>query len=144
MLARCGSTQGGGGGSRARCTAARANDAELRQGLATAKSKVAALVAKSKVAALELELKELKKSSVTLVAPRTSSSLDAPLTARTLEHLRRICEETNCSFHGPWCIHGHRPGAGALHRGWADRGVAHLEHRHQGGVRAARQDRRGS
>ena len=71
--------------------AARANDAELRQGLATAKSKVATL---------ESELKELKASSVKLIAPRTSNTADAPLTARTLELLRRFCDETNSSIRG--------------------------------------------
>ena len=67
---------------------------------------------KEKVATLESQLPEQKlgrgqrqrstamEDTVTLIAPRTSGSADAPMTARTCEHLRRLVSETNGSFEG--------------------------------------------
>ena len=79
-------------------TAARANDAELRteiERLHAVDSTTSGL--RDRPAAAE---SESSPQTVTLIAPRTSDSSEAPLTARTCEYLRRICEETGGSFHG--------------------------------------------
>ena len=39
-------------------------------------------------------------TTLKLIAPRTARGSEAPLTARTCEHLRRLCEEAGLSFRG--------------------------------------------
>jgi hypothetical protein len=71
--------------------AGRGNDVELRR---------ANDALQRRVDSLESKLRDVKASSVKLITPRTSNTADAPLTARTLELLRRLCDETNCSIRG--------------------------------------------
>ena len=78
---------------------------ELREERDTLRQRVTALEtelgrARPAVGALAEDAMTSASTMATLIAPRTSGSSEAPLTARTCEYLRRICEETGGSFHG--------------------------------------------
>jgi chromosome segregation ATPase len=90
--------------------AAGGSEATTRQRLAELTKEVEAARAlvpelREKVRSLEAQLETQRRAApaettIKLIAPRTSNSPNAPLTARASEYMRRLVEECNVSFEG--------------------------------------------